>query len=166
MPRGSLMFLASCVARSRPHTWMRWLPRRPATRFCIGRCQRCSCLHRAAGVSGADRCNPQEHRSRPAESSGRADPLQRGTHQRTRCDAGATPARHIRGRPRTAHGPAPVEPVRPRRLARSVSGDVGERTDNGGPAPRFPARIPVGLPVSLLQRRADGRQQQNSSSDR
>jgi NodT family efflux transporter outer membrane factor (OMF) lipoprotein len=25
----------------------------------------------------------------------------------------------------------------------------------GGPAPRFPARIPVGLPVSLLQRRAD-----------
>ena len=27
------------------------------------------------------------------------------------------------------------------------------RTD--GPAPRFPARIPIGLPVSLLQRRAD-----------
>jgi outer membrane protein TolC len=25
----------------------------------------------------------------------------------------------------------------------------------GGPAPRFPARVPIGLPVSLLQRRAD-----------
>jgi NodT family efflux transporter outer membrane factor (OMF) lipoprotein len=35
----------------------------------------------------------------------------------------------------------------PETLAREL------RTD--GPAPRFPARIPVGLPVSLLQRRAD-----------
>ena len=61
---------------------------------------------------------------RPTASSVRADPFQSGTHKRTRCDAGATPARHIRGRPRTAHGPAPVEPVRYRRVARTISGDV------------------------------------------